>query len=168
MGLIIFGVDPGSRVTGFGVVEADDGSLIHRHHGVIVLEENATFAERMGQLAVAMRELLQKHRPQQVVLEKIFLGKNADSAFKLGHARGVLMAEAAQVGIPVAEYAARQVKKGVSGNGGSSKEEIQLVVQNLLGIHGIQRLDASDALALACYHAFEARKKALLRRAMEL
>lgn len=163
----ILGVDPGSRVTGFGLIEADGDRLVHLRHGVIQLEEGADFALRLGQLSQAIREILEKHRPQAVVLEKIFLGKNADSAFKLGHARGVLMSEASLSGAQVFEYAARQVKKGVTGSGAAAKEDVQIVVQNLLGISQIQRIDASDALSLACYHAFEVRKSRLLRRAVE-
>ncbi|HRO66755.1 MAG TPA: crossover junction endodeoxyribonuclease RuvC [Pseudobdellovibrionaceae bacterium] len=163
----ILGVDPGSRITGFGVIETDGERLIHVRHGVILLEEDASFGARLGQLAISIRELLEKHRPQHVVLEKIFLGKNADSAFKLGHARGVLMSEAALAGAEISEYAARQVKKGVTGSGGASKEDVQAVVQNLLAVPHIQRIDASDALALACYHVFEFRKARLLRRAVE-
>lgn len=164
---IILGVDPGSRITGFGVIENDGGRLTHIRHGVIALDGNLGFSERLAQLAEALAELIAAHRPRHVVLEKIFLGRNVESAFKLGHARGVLMAEAARARVDVHEYAARQVKKGVTGNGGAAKEDVQVVVQSLLGIQGIQRIDASDALALACHHAFEARKRHILQRAVE-
>lgn len=168
MSFVILGIDPGSHVTGFGLIEADPRRLVHLRHGVILLGEDVPFAEKLARLSQSLGEILAQHRPQQVVLEKIFLGRNADSAFKLGHARGVLMAEAARAGVEVVEYAARQVKKGVTGNGGAGKEDVRVVVQRLLGIAGIQRLDASDALALACHHAFESRKRALLRRAAEV
>lgn len=168
MSFMILGVDPGTRVTGFGLIEADGDRLRHIRHGVIQLGDELPLAERLLILGQALDEIVGHHRPAVLVLEKIFLGKNVDSAFKLGHARGVLMASAARGRVEIHEYAARQVKKGVTGNGGSAKEEVQLVVQNLLGIRGIQKLDASDALALACYHAFEARKRALLRRAAEV
>lgn len=167
MDIIILGIDPGSRVTGFGVIRSHRDQLTHVSHGVIKPGDKLEFAERIGWMADGLAELLKKHRPHFVVLEKIFLGRNADSAFKLGHARGALMAEAARAGVPVVEYAARQVKKGISGSGASSKEEVQVVVQRLLSIHGIQKLDASDALALACFHAFESRKVRLLRKAVE-
>ncbi len=163
----ILGVDPGSRITGFGVIETDGEHLTHIRHGVILLDEKASFSIRMGQLAESIRELLAKHRPQYVVLEKIFLGKNADSAFKLGHARGVLMAECVLAGAIIEEYAARQVKKGVTGSGAASKEDVQAVVKNLLGLSQIQKIDTSDALALACYHVFESRKARLMSRAVE-
>jgi crossover junction endodeoxyribonuclease RuvC len=168
MAFTILGVDPGSRVTGFGLIEVDGDRLKHLRHGVILLDGAESFGGRLSLLANSIRQILSEHRPQAVILEKIFLGKNVDSAFKLGHARGVLMAEADQLGAKIYEYAARQVKKGVTGSGAAAKEEVQVVVQNLLRIQGIQKLDASDALALACYHAFESRKQALLRRAAEL
>lgn len=164
MSSIILGVDPGSRVTGYGVITADADRLRHLGHGVILLGERAPFAERMAELARGCRELFQRYRPQFVILEKVFLGKNVDSAFKLGHARGVLMAEAAQSGAQVIEYAARQVKKGVTGNGGAGKDEVQLVVRRLLQLGPIERWDASDALGLACHHAFEAQKQRLIAR----
>lgn len=167
MNLRILGIDPGSRITGFGLIESDGERLIHIRHGVIALDEKATFSTRLGQLGEGISELLTQHRPHLVVLEKVFLGKNADSAFKLGHARGVLMCATVQAGVEIFEYAARQVKKGVTGNGGASKEDVQMVVQNLLGLSNIQRIDASDALALACFHVFESRKTRLIRRAAE-
>lgn len=168
MNLTILGIDPGSNVTGFGLIEAGPQRLVHVRHGVILLGEDVPFPEKLARLAQSIGELLAQHRPRHVVLERIFLGRNADSAFKLGHARGVLMAEAARARVEVVEYAARQVKKGVTGNGGAGKEDVRAVVQRLLGVNGIQRLDASDALALACHHAFESRKQALLRRAAEI
>jgi len=159
--MIILGIDPGSRITGFGVVEINDDSsakdfaVTHRSHGVIVLDSNLEFPKRMKELGAALETLLVKYKPQQVVIEKIFLGKNADSAFKLGHARGVAMYEAAKVNATVIEYATRVVKKGIVGNGGASKEDVQSCLQRLLKIKAIERLDASDALALATFQAYQ-------------
>lgn len=159
--MIILGIDPGSRITGFGVVEindhlaAKDFAVSHRSHGVIVLDPKQEFSERMKELGLALETLLAKYKPQQVVIEKIFLGKNADSAFKLGHARGVAMYEAAKASARVIEYATRVVKKGIVGNGGASKEDVQSCLQRLLKIKAIERLDASDALALATFQAYQ-------------
>lgn len=159
--MIILGIDPGSRITGFGVVEinddltAKDFAVSHRSHGVIVLDPKQEFPERMKELGLALETLLAKYKPQQVVIEKIFLGKNADSAFKLGHARGVAMYEAAKISAKVIEYATRVVKKGIVGNGGANKEDVQSCLQRLLKIKAIERLDASDALALATFQAYQ-------------
>nr|BFD60058.1 crossover junction endodeoxyribonuclease RuvC [Bdellovibrio sp. CKG001]BFD63464.1 crossover junction endodeoxyribonuclease RuvC [Bdellovibrio sp. HM001]BFD66372.1 crossover junction endodeoxyribonuclease RuvC [Bdellovibrio sp. HAGR004] len=166
--MIILGVDPGSRITGFGVVRVHNGKIEHVNHGVIVMDADEAFPLRMKELGSAFREVMEKYKPQQVVIEKIFLGKNADSAFKLGHARGVIMYEAGLGGAEVQEYATRSVKKGVTGNGGASKEDVQAILKVMLSLKTISRIDASDALAMACYHAFEIKKKAIMQRAVSL
>lgn len=168
MSTIILGVDPGSRITGFGVVRINGGLIEHINHGVIVMDSTDDFSKRMWDLGQAFQEVVAKYQPQVVVIEKIFLGKNADSAFKLGHARGVIMYEAGRGGAEVREYATRSVKKGVTGNGGASKEDVQHVLQVMLGLQKIQRIDASDALAMACYHAFEMKKNAILKKAVTI
>ena len=168
MSLTILGVDPGSRITGFGVLRIDRDRIEHINHGVILLDADQGFAGRMKELGSAFREVMTKYKPDQVVIEKIFLGKNADSAFKLGHARGVIMYEAGLGDSEVFEYATRVVKKGVTGNGGASKEDVQAILKVLLNIQAIQRMDASDALAMACHHAYELKKKRILQRAVQL
>ena len=115
MSLTILGVDPGSRITGFGIVRVENGRVEHINHGVIVMDTDQGFPFRMKELGSAFRELMSKYQPDEVVIEKIFLGKNADSAFKLGHARGVIMYEAGLGDADVYEYATRVVKKGVTG-----------------------------------------------------
>lgn len=154
--MIILGIDPGSRITGFGLVKYDKigRQVTHVSHGVILLDENASFPVRMKELGEAIETVLKKHRPEQVVIEKIFLGKNADSAFKLGHARGVALYESAKFGAEVVEYATRVVKKGIVGTGAATKEDVQNCLKRLLKIATISRLDASDALALATFQAY--------------
>lgn len=169
MSSLILGVDPGSRITGFGLIRVGrGGQLEHVAHGVIMMDTDAGFPERMMQLGSAFREIMEKYQPTQVSIEKIFLGKNADSAFKLGHARGVVMYEAVRSGAQVFEYATRLVKKGVTGDGGASKEQVQAVLKAILRLPKIDRLDASDALAMACHHAYAVQKQQLVRRAIEL
>ncbi len=167
MAKIILGVDPGSRITGFGLIRWDNERIEHITHGVIVMENKESFAGRIIELGMSFREIMNKYRPDEVVIEKIFLGKNADSAFKLGHARGVVMYEAGALGAEVYEYATREVKKGVTGNGGASKEDVQFVLQSLLKLKSIQRIDASDALAMAVHHSFEKKKKKILGQLQE-
>jgi crossover junction endodeoxyribonuclease RuvC len=156
--MIILGIDPGSRVTGFGVLKISGRGaglrIQHINHGVILMEPTAPFPERMKELGEAMDVILKKYQPDEVVIEKIFLGRNADSAFKLGHARGVALYEAAKFGSAVIEYATRVVKKGITGTGAATKEEVQMCLMRLLNLKAIARLDASDALALAAHHAF--------------
>ncbi len=156
--MIILGIDPGSRITGFGLIQVTgSGSaarISHLSHGVIQMDPKDSFPARMKELGEAMEQILEKYKPAQVVIEKIFLGKNADSAFKLGHARGVALYESAKFGSEIIEYATRSVKQGITGTGGASKEEVQTCLQRLLKIKAISRIDASDALALATFHAF--------------
>ena len=102
-----------------------------------------------------METLMKKYKPQQVSVEKIFLGKNADSAFKLGHARGVSMYESAKGGAEIFEYATRVVKKGIVGTGAADKDQVKMAVMRLLNLKAIQQIDASDALALAVFHAYQ-------------
>ncbi len=164
----LLGIDPGSRITGFGVIRCEGSRMIHVSHGVIVLDPADSFAQRITELGTSLRTLMQKYKPHEVVIEKIFLGKNADSAFKLGHARGVCMYEAQLSGAQVFEYATRIVKKGVTGTGGASKEQVQNVIQQLLGLSQIDRIDASDALAMAVYHAHRIQFQQRISRAVEL
>jgi crossover junction endodeoxyribonuclease RuvC len=157
--MIILGIDPGSRITGFGLLKVSGKGhglrIQHINHGVILMDPKQNFPERMKELGEAMELILRKYQPDQVVIEKIFLGKNADSAFKLGHARGVALYESAKFGSQVIEYATRVVKKGVAGSGAASKEEVQTCLIRLLHLKQIARLDASDALALATFHAYQ-------------
>jgi crossover junction endodeoxyribonuclease RuvC len=167
--VIILGIDPGSQVTGFGVIQVKaDGSMKHVSHGVIAPPSTLDFYGRLSILAGEIETLIEKVRPDTVVVERIFLGKNADSAFKLGHVRGVAVAAALKAGCKFVEYAARAVKKGVTGNGASSKEQVQVILYAALGLRGTPaKLDASDALALAFYHARENENDAAMSRQRE-
>jgi crossover junction endodeoxyribonuclease RuvC len=149
----ILGIDPGSLKTGFAVLELTNDSMKHLNHGVIKLEVEATLGQRLRDLSESLAGLLSKYQPDQVVIEKIFLGKSADSAFKLGHARGVAMSESAKCGAEIFEYATREVKKAVAGTGAATKEEVQLALKRQLRLSGIVNLDGSDALALTVCHA---------------
>lgn len=131
----------------------DDGEIEHVSHGVIAPPSGESFAERIGIIAGELEALVARVRPDVTVIERVFMGKNVDSAFKLGHARGVAMAAATRGDSEVVEYATRAVKKGITGSGSSSKEQVQLILFAALGIKKVARADASDALALAFYHA---------------
>jgi crossover junction endodeoxyribonuclease RuvC len=151
----IVGIDPGSRIAGFGVLEySQQGDIIHIAHGVLDVKSHSdNIYERIHELGLQIREVLLKYEPDAVAVENIFLGKNADSAFKLGHARGVLTYEVMQRGIPVFEYSTRAVKKSVAGTGAADKEQVQNVLRLLLKLPAIKPYDASDALAVAYHHA---------------
>lgn len=151
--MIILGIDPGSRFLGYAAVEVnDDRRMKPLGYGVLKFDSKENLTQRLLEIGSRLRDLMASYQPQHVSIEKIFLGKSADSAFKLGHARGVIIYESLIAGCEVFEYATRLVKKGITGNGGAEKEHVRLVVQNLLKLPAVKSLDASDALAMACYH----------------
>lgn len=152
---IILGLDPGSRQAGIGVLEFDRDRIRHLYHGVIDVRRSVTFYDRLVQLGQYFDELCLKYKPDVVVIEQIFLGKNADSAFKLGHARGVCMFHSLNRGAEVVEYATRVVKKTVTGHGGAEKEQVQRALEKLLQVQIEGAIDASDALALAYHHGVQ-------------
>ncbi len=166
---IILGLDPGTRRAGFGVIHVSGDKLTHIEHGVISMNETWPLSERLKVLQNSLNEVFDRHKIASAVVEKIFLGRNADSAFKLGHARGVCLVAAAHHGAAVEEYAARYVKKCVTGSGAASKEHVQLVVFQILGLKQTLKLafDASDALSLAVTHARVRESGARMRQALE-
>ncbi len=157
----LFGVDPGSRYAGFGVLNLNikNETIKHINHGVISLVDEKTFAHRLLGLSDILRGLFEKYQPDFIVVEKIFLAKNPQSAFQLGHARGVVMAEAARTrsaqgqGAHIFEYAPRSIKKAMTGQGAATKEDVQWALCRLLGLAQINQIDASDALALAWHQS---------------
>lgn len=148
----ILGIDPGSRITGYGVVESTPGGLQYIASGCI-RTESETFFERLKQIFDGMTEIVAIYQPQQVAIEQIFMNKNADSALKLGHARGAVICAVLNQHLPVFEYAARQVKQAVVGKGGADKHQVQHMVKILLSIQGEIQIDASDALAVCLCHS---------------
>ncbi len=173
MKIRILGLDPGSRVTGFGIVEFDGGAVSYLRHGAFNLfSENPDFTQRLALLGQELRKILIEYRPQHVAIERVFLGRNADSAFKLGHARGVAVYESTLMGCEFHEYASREVKKGVTGNGAAEKAEVMAVVHRLLKVPkgtGFEKsYDASDALALAYFHCQKLQLQNLIRRSVQI
>ncbi len=164
MSFTIMGIDPGSKFTGWGVIATAEAQSQFelRGQGVIALGEGL-FHERLGLLLQRYEDLITIYRPDCVAIEKVFLAKNADSAFKLGHARGVIVAVAARLGIPVYEYATRHAKKMLTGNGAATKEQVQFLIENMFSFRA-DKLDATDAMALAVCHAREIEIAATFRR----
>lgn len=151
--MIIIGLDPGSLFTGYGVIEFDGRNVKYIAHGVIQNSSGVDISKRLLKIGKELSEVFQKHGPTHVVVEKIFLGKNVDSAFKLGHVRGVAFYEAQKINATVVEYAAREVKKGITGYGAAEKEQVRFLVLNYLKLKENIQIDAADALALAIYHS---------------
>ena len=150
--LRILGIDPGLRVTGFGIIEKNGATLAYVASGCIK-SGNAGLPERLGTILANLREVIEKHRPQLIVVEKVFVNANPASTLALGQARGTAICAAVDAGLPVAEYTALQVKQAVVGNGHASKEQVQHMVKRLLKLTGSPSSDAADALACAICHA---------------
>ena len=155
----ILGIDPGSVRTGYGLIELSPSktSTASRSQpkyvasGCISVGELA-FAERLGQIYHHIGELIQTYAPTEFAVEQVFVARNPQSALKLGQARGVAIAAGVAAGLEIHEYAARQVKQAVVGTGRANKEQVQHMVQVMLGLSGKPQADAADALAIALCH----------------
>ena len=149
---IILGIDPGSRLTGYGIIKAQGRNLEYLASGCIRLPET-TLAEKLRQIYNGVSELILQYQPDEFAIERVFMAKNADSALKLGQARGAAIVAAACQNLPVAEYAAREIKQAVVGTGAAQKKQVQTMVCHLLKLQGSPQADAADALGVAICHA---------------
>ena len=148
----ILGIDPGSRITGYGIIESDGRSSRHLASGCIRTQGD-DFNARLGQIFEGIRGLIEAERPDQVAVEQVFVAKNAGSALKLGHARGAAITAAVTLALPVYEYSPREVKQALVGSGAAEKEQVQHMVRLILSLKGKMGLDESDALGIALCHA---------------
>ncbi|KEA62064.1 Crossover junction endodeoxyribonuclease RuvC [Marinobacterium lacunae] len=150
--MLILGIDPGSRITGYGVINVNGPRNEYVASGCIRIR-GEELADRLKQVYAGVSEIIERYSPQEMAIEQVFMARNADSALKLGQARGVAVVAGANAGLPVAEYAARKVKQSVVGNGGADKTQVQIMVAHLLKLPGLPQADAADALAIALCHA---------------
>ncbi|WP_018862007.1 MULTISPECIES: crossover junction endodeoxyribonuclease RuvC [unclassified Thioalkalivibrio] len=157
----ILGIDPGSRITGFAVIEYVRGKGRSCGHGVIRPSAKG-FPERLGEIFAGVVEVIDELRPDVLAIETVFVARNAQSAIKLGHARGAAICAATQAGLPVHEYAPRAIKMAVVGVGSADKEQVQHMMQQLLRLTEPASSDAADALAVALCHAHTAQHQARL------
>lgn len=148
----ILGIDPGSRVTGFGVIESDGMRSRHIESGCIKTS-SGTFPARLGEIFRGIVEVLEHWQPDEVAVEQVFVSRNASSALKLGQARGAAISAIVMHDITVFEYTPAAVKQGLVGNGRAEKEQVQHMVNVILGMQGRRAYDESDALAVALCHA---------------
>ncbi|WP_295955517.1 crossover junction endodeoxyribonuclease RuvC [uncultured Xanthomonas sp.] len=150
----ILGIDPGSQRTGVGIIDVDAaGRTRHVHHAPLVLLGEGDFALRLKRLLHGLDALIEEYRPQEVAIERVFMGKSADAALKLGHARGAAICAAVLRELPVHEYAAKEIKLAVVGKGAAEKQQVQHMVGLMLSLTGKLQADAADALAVAITHA---------------
>jgi crossover junction endodeoxyribonuclease RuvC len=148
----ILGIDPGSRFTGYGIIDSERGKCRVVSSGRIATGAG-DMAPRLALIDAQLTALIAEFSPQEAAFEEVFVSKNLRSALVLGQARGVALCAAARASLPVAEYAATQVKLAVTGTGRAEKEQVQHMVRILLNLQGKLLADASDALAVALTHA---------------
>jgi crossover junction endodeoxyribonuclease RuvC len=147
----ILGIDPGSRITGYGVLEVAGKHVGYLASGCI-RPDPGPFVERLADIYRGVQEIIESYSPSECAIEEVFLARNPSSALKLGQARGVAIAAAVSQGLAVHEYAARKVKQTVVGTGRAGKEQVQHMVQVILGLPAAPGADAADALAIAICH----------------
>jgi crossover junction endodeoxyribonuclease RuvC len=161
----ILGIDPGSRITGYGVIEASVNNTRLVDRGT-VRTAAGDHTRRLKQIFQGLGQVVRQYQPQEIAIERVFMHRNPDSALKLGQARSAALCATFEAAVPIFEYAARQVKQSVVGNGGADKSQIQHMVKLLLSIRDELQADAADALAVALCHAFRRRTGDLLERAV--
>ena len=147
----ILGVDPGSRVTGYGIIQDAAKGPVLIAYGTIRTETDH-FPERLKQIYDGIHRVVREFRPHEFAIEQVFMSKNADSALKLGQARGAAICGGMASGLPVFEYGAREVKLALVGKGSAEKSQVQHMVRYLLGVDEVLPTDASDALGVAMCH----------------
>jgi len=152
----ILGIDPGSVRTGYGLLETDGVRSFHVTHGYWSLSEDhdsGDFSLRLGRLHNYLSQLLVLHQPDEIAVEKVFLGNNAAAALKLGQARGAAIGMVVSQSLPVFEYAPRTIKQAVVGSGAASKQQVSRMMETLLELSQTPQSDAADALAVALCHS---------------
>jgi crossover junction endodeoxyribonuclease RuvC len=150
--MLVLGVDPGSRVTGYGLVEKKNNELTCIHSGHITSSGKIPFYDRIHSIFQAMVKIMDIYSPQEMAIEDVFYAKNVQSSLKLGHARGAVLIAAVQAGIEIHEYTPLEIKKAVVGYGRATKEQVCSMVQVILKLKARPAFDTADALAAAICH----------------
>jgi crossover junction endodeoxyribonuclease RuvC len=160
----ILGIDPGSQITGFGLIEWSAAKSVAVEWGCI--QTSGEHSERLKAIFAGIGAIAAEYRPAEVAIERVFLHRNADSALKLGQARAAAICATFDCGAAVYEYSARHIKKAVVGSGAAEKDQVQHMVRTILGIRDALPSDAADALAAAVCHAHERRTATVIERAV--
>lgn len=150
---IILGIDPGSRITGYGVIKEHDRHVEYLDSGCIRTSADGELSEKLLQIYDGICQLMDHYSPNEVAIEQVFMHQNPNSALKLGHARGVAMVAAASHRVKVSEYSAREIKQTVVGYGAAEKDQVGHMVVQLLALNSAPQQDAADALAIAICHS---------------
>ena len=157
----ILGIDPGSQITGFGVVDVAANRTTAVEWGSI--RTGGEHSDRLRSIFTALGQIVREYRPAEIAIERVFLSRNADSALKLGQARAAAICATFESNVPIYEYSARHIKKAVVGRGAAEKDQVQRMVQMILGVREAIAADAADALAAAICHANERAVRATLQ-----
>jgi crossover junction endodeoxyribonuclease RuvC len=153
---IILGIDPGTLLMGYGIIEISSSVICMKEMSVLKLSGKKDNYIRLQLIHKKIEELIEKHRPHEFAIEAPFFGKNVQSMLKLGRAQGVAIAAAISAGLPVTEYSPKKVKQSITGNGNADKEQVWKMLQHLLALKEMpQYYDATDALAVAVCHHFQ-------------
>jgi crossover junction endodeoxyribonuclease RuvC len=151
--MLVIGIDPGSLVTGYGLVKKEDNRLTYVEGGKISLSHSWPFSERVHRIFLSITEIIQAYHPEEMSIEDVFFAKNVKSALKIGHVRGAIMVAAIQCGLKVFEYTPLQIKQSVVGYGRATKEQVRAMVKLILSLDTQFSFDTADALAIAiCHH----------------
>ncbi len=161
--MLVLGVDPGSRVTGYGLVEKTNHDVSCVDAGLIRSSGKIPFYQRIYTIFESMVDIMGRFHPREMAIEDLFYAKNIQSSLKLGHARGAVLIAAVQCNVPIFEYTPLEIKKSVVGYGRADKEQVRSMVQVILGLRQEVPLDASDALAAAICHINWSRFEAVTR-----
>ena len=157
----ILGIDPGSQVTGFGIVDVAGNRTTAVEWGSV--RTGGEHSDRLRSIFTALKQIVREYGPAEIAIERVFLSRNADSALKLGQARAAAICATFDSNVPIYEYSARHIKKAVVGRGSAEKDQVQRMVQMILGVREAIAADAADALAAAICHANERTVRAALR-----
>jgi crossover junction endodeoxyribonuclease RuvC len=163
VGTLVLGIDPGTAITGYGLVSQEGDALTLVDYGTINTSQQMSLPQRLQTIYRELGEIISEHHPTAIAVEKLFFSKNVRTALSVGQARGVALLAAADAGVPLHEYTPLQVKQSVVGYGRATKEQIQQLVKMLCGLDFIpQPDDAADAIAVAICHIHSARLEAML------
>ncbi|MBI4620705.1 MAG: crossover junction endodeoxyribonuclease RuvC [Desulfobacterales bacterium] len=164
--MLVLGIDPGVSVTGYGIIEELGGRLLHIYNGGISSSLNNSFPYCLKEIYAGLEKIISDYSPNVMAIENLFFHKNVKTALKLGHARGIAILAALNAGLDVYEYSPMEIKQAVVGYGRATKDQIQIMVKELLNLPEIVSFDPSDALAVAICHIHSTNMREALKKSI--
>lgn len=164
--MLVLGIDPGTAITGYGLVREDEAGLTLVDYGVVTTAAGRPLPERLQVIYQGLADVAREHQPQQAAVEELFFSRNVRTALSVGHARGVTLLALADAGLAIHEYKPLEIKQAITGYGGAGKQQVQEMVRLLLNLDTVPEPDdAADAVAVAVCHIHSARMMALIKDA---